>query len=330
MQNAENQVKNQQQQSNSNTIFTVQGVFVATSLSPIGSGGNIVINTDQLNLLDGARLTVASTLLADSGNIIINANRLFLENAGISATSNSGSGGNINLNITEQIELVNGSEITARAGVVASVDPNGDITLQDSINSGNGGNISIKSPIIIAFPDKTNQITGNASSGHGGNINIQTQAIIGNSLLDINASSQLGIDGIIEINNPNIDSLSSLVPNNTQPQDSSEQIVAGCSAEQGHRFVVRGKGGVSNDPTQSLNQQLIWEDQRSWNDSPVKKQKNPLVTGNSQKKNTLTNRSNFNQLIPAQSWVINQDGTITLTAKKIDRQLKTNYSNSNC
>ena len=56
------------------------------------------------------------------------------------------------------------------------------------------------------------EITANAFSGRGGNIEITTNNIFGSQFLDISASSQLGLDGEVIINDPDIDIVLIMTP----------------------------------------------------------------------------------------------------------------------
>ncbi|NES20957.1 MAG: S-layer family protein, partial [Symploca sp. SIO3E6] len=90
------------------------------------------------------------------------------------------------------------SEISATAGTA----PGG----------GNGGNITIHAPFIVAVPHEDSDITANAFTGNGGRITIFSQAIFGlefrpslTPLSDITVSSQFGLDGTVELNTLGID-----------------------------------------------------------------------------------------------------------------------------
>ena len=85
--------------------------------------------------------------------------------------------------------------------------------------------------------------------GNGGNIDITTQGIFGlefseqlTSENDITASSEFGINGIVKINNVNIDPSFGLVELPTQLKDSSQQISQGCFSNIGSTFVATGRG----------------------------------------------------------------------------------------
>ena len=115
---------------------------------------------------------------------------LSLDNASsISASTLSGEGGNIVLN-TDNLELLNQSQITASAG-----------------GSGDGGNITIDSDTILGI--QNSDITANAVGGDGGNITITADAIIGfeersrlTPFNDITATSEFGLNGTVTVNSP--------------------------------------------------------------------------------------------------------------------------------
>ncbi|NER20776.1 MAG: filamentous hemagglutinin N-terminal domain-containing protein [Symploca sp. SIO1C2] len=136
---------------------------------------------------------------SDAGNIIIDANHIFLNNQGqITAVTSSGEGGNINIDVWDLILMRHNSFISTTAGTA----PGG----------GNGGNITIRAPFIVAVPDEDSDITANAFTGNGGRITIFSQAIFGLEFRprltprsDITVSSQFGLDGTVELNTLGID-----------------------------------------------------------------------------------------------------------------------------
>ncbi len=83
---------------------------------------------------------------------------------------------------------------------------NGTITTTVKAIGGNGGNITLAPKFIVL---KNGRIKANASKGNGGNIDIDTLSIYQFSSEDltdvISASSELGIDGEIEIDSPDVD-----------------------------------------------------------------------------------------------------------------------------
>ena len=159
---------------------------------------------------DNGAIAVNSSGEGIGGDIEIEANRLNLDKSDISAETVSTDGGNISLNIKELLTLNNNSNITATAGTAQA--------------GGDGGNIDITAPFIIAVSRENSDITANAFFGNGGNININTNAIFGlevrnqrTILSDITASSEFGLEGNININTAGIDPVRGLA---NLPQES--------------------------------------------------------------------------------------------------------------
>jgi filamentous hemagglutinin family protein len=316
------------------------GLFASSVQTASGNGGDININipTSDLNIQDGASVSVSAAGEGNAGDININARSISLNRGSITATSISGEGGNINLNVADNLILRNNSLISTRAGTEES-------------GGGNGGNINIKAQFIAAVPHENSDITANAFQGNGGDINIKTQGIFGFYLSDrptlnseITASSQLGVDGTIDIQTSEIDpskGLTELPSNVTNP---SNRIVAGCSIERGDRFVITGGGGLPENPTQYLLGQVIVQDTRNLSQMNLSTQ--PIVTtpfppedyslGTSEAGDLLSRGEEMTKvilqrevtekqfvitseqpLIEAQGWIVDEDGTVILTAEPL-------------
>ncbi len=134
-----------------------------------------------------------------------------------------------------------------------------------------GGNIAINAPVIVGV--ENSDMIANAVQGRGGSINITTQGIIGlafrNTLTprtdltnDITASSQLGVNGTVQINNIGVDPNSGLVNLPVDLADPTQQIAQGCSGTQGSSFVVTGRGGVPLSPMEQMRSDRPWADTR--------------------------------------------------------------------
>ena len=147
--------------------------------------------------------------------------------------------------------------------------------------------------------------------GNGGNIDITTQGLFGLKFgeqlteeSDITASSEFGINGIVKINNVNIDPSSGLVELPGELKDSSQQISQGCSSNTGSNFVVTGRGGVTQNPSQSLNSNSSWSDIRD------------LSASRNQNNRTkeITQLSNKPAIVEATHFIRNSKGEIELVA----------------
>jgi filamentous hemagglutinin family protein len=200
---------------------------------PTGDSGNLSLNTAVLHILDKGNVNVGNQGTGDAGKLSINANNLSLDNAGsITAATASGIGGNINLN-TDNLQIDEDSQITAEAG-----------------NNGDGGNITINTTSLIA--KKNSQVTANAFAGRGGNLDINAEGLF---LFDspsniFSASSELGIDGTIQINTPDIDLQRELEQSELELPTTEEAIAGSCLARSNQQgsFIVNNGTGLPKSP----------------------------------------------------------------------------------
>ncbi|HEY9850739.1 MAG TPA: filamentous hemagglutinin N-terminal domain-containing protein [Leptolyngbyaceae cyanobacterium] len=265
-----------------------------------GQGGTLTVNAQNAIVLDNAS-QISSSATGDGGiggNIEMSGGRLQArDRSTIQATTQSGNGGNITLNIADLLILRNNSNISSTAGQAGA--------------GGDGGNITINSPFIVTFPTENSDITAQAYEGKGGNINLTVQSIFGLQVADeisditndISASSRLGIDGTVDINTPDIDPSQGLIELLSNLTDPANQIVAGCPAEGGNRFVVTGRGGLPEDPRQALRGQVVMQDLRNRTESNIGR---------------IRDRENFaianpkQPIIEAQGWILNPQGKVEL------------------
>jgi large exoprotein involved in heme utilization and adhesion len=176
---------------------------------------------------------------------------------------------------------------------------------------GNGGNITINAGFVVGVLRENSDIRANAFTGNGGRVDITAQGIYGlkfqsqdTPFSDITASSQFGISGTVTLNTLNVDPNRGLIQLPTNFSDSSNQIAQTCSPQQQHNsFVITGRGGVSPDPTEALNQTGIWQEQ---------------AEARSQKPEETIQNSKFkiqNSIIEATMLQQNPDGSISLVAE---------------
>ncbi|MCP2726936.1 two-partner secretion domain-containing protein [Limnofasciculus baicalensis] len=300
---------------------TSDGQFPSNlSASTFGAGnaGNVRVNTGRLVVSNGGELAVNSTKTGNAGDLEVVANTVRLsDRARMNATTNSGEGGNISINVRDYLLLRNGSQITAKAE-----------------GTGNGGNITIDPPFIIALENENSDIIANAFAGKGGNINITATGIYGlvptrgplnDSISEINASSETGIQGTVTINNPEVDPSSGLVKLPEELSDASNQVVVSCAAAKGNSFTIAGRGGLPEDPTGIIRGQTIWRDLQDFS-LPIKGRnttvENPqTVMSNMEGDNRLSEgdriarqRHRTSSIIEATGWVTDEEGKVTLVA----------------
>jgi filamentous hemagglutinin family protein len=281
---------------------TPSGIFASTKGT--GRAGNLMIATGKLTVSDQAEVTVSSEGIGNAGDLKVQANSVRLENGGkLTSTSALGTGGgNISLSDLNLLLLRGNSEISTNAE-----------------GEGNGGDITINTDLLIGLDNS--DITATAIKGRGGNIQINTQGIFGieprsqrTPRSDITASSELGVDGLVEINRPDVDPTSELVVLPAEIVDVSGLVAQGCAAVGGNvaggsQFVVTGRGGLPPNPTEATRSDPVLADLGS----PIQNQENRASAD-------IPIKSTFSEpdtLVEAQGWVIGSKGEVVLTAAAV-------------
>ena len=288
-----------------------------------GRGGDIKIATQNLSISDLAEVSVSSEGNGRGGNLAINANNLTLDDsASIIAETLTTDGGNINLSVSDLLILDRQSKISTTAGTAEA--------------GGNGGNINLDTEFIVAFPNGNNDITANAFNGAGGNIDITAESIFGlaarnsipvNITNDIDASSQFGLDGNISITTPDIDPTRGIDTLPVDIVDASQLITRTClgggNAQQTNKFVVTGRGGLPNNPNESLaGDASLSADWVSLPEDNLESDKQDAIDNQS----SLDNAANA--IVEAKGWKINSQGKVILTAAANDSQLNVPWLDS--
>ena len=234
-----------------------QARLLSVPFSPTApNGGAGILNitaTEDISVVGDSQISVSSSLSGENaGNLTLAANRLLVDQGGlISAKSNGGDQGNINLTLNDVLLLRRGGSITTNATETST-----------------GGNIDINVPFIVAIANENSDIVANAVQGDGGNIQITATGLFGTQfrpdvtpLSDITASSQFGVDGIVQIETPEIDPNQGLIELPSSLTDLSNQIVTGCLVAADNSFVITGQGGLPETPS-TLDSTTTWEDFR--------------------------------------------------------------------
>ncbi|MDZ7991519.1 MAG: filamentous hemagglutinin N-terminal domain-containing protein [Nostoc sp. EfeVER01] len=294
------------------------GLFANTEPSSTGNGGNIFIQprnitaSKTVTIQDDARIAVNSQGSGKGGNIQIQAESLTLDNQGlISAQTASNKGGNINLSLQDLLLLRRNSQISSTAGTAQA--------------GGDGGNVTIKTPFIIAVPSEDSNISANAFTGKGGNVDITVKSLFGiesrsrpTSLSDITASSERGVAGTVELNTPDVDPSRGLIQLPSNLVDASQQMAQGCTPRRGQtvsRFIATGRGGLPLSPNEPLRGRAVIT---NWVDLPpqaTERVTDKLSVEITDKKSTTFVTKSTNQIVEAQSWVVDPNGDIQLVAQ---------------
>ncbi len=252
----------------------LNGAGLLADTATTGQGGSITINSQTAFVDRGGLVSAVSDGTGDAGNITVNADVLSLDNESFIVTETASSqGGDITLTLQDVLLLRNGSLISTTAGVVQGAGDGGNITIDASSGS------------VVAVPEENSDITANAFTGQGGNVAITAQGIFGierrdqlTPLSDITATSQLGIDGTIQIETLALPPEQGSIALPSDFVDSSQLLAQGCEpfsaeADSGGEFFVSGRGGIGPLASETLGSEDVLEDLRlpeSWpEDGPI-------------------------------------------------------------
>ena len=170
------------------------GLFARSfSNSSTGDAGNLKVETNSLEIKDGASVSASTFGQGKGGNLTVNADTLQLKNDGTITAQSTGTGnaGNINIKlkdnfnaddgkvITQSVQSSGGNiEITTEKNIFLR--NNSDIKTTLSTTAGSGGNITLNANTIVALEDS--DILAFAAEGSGGNIAFNTRAFLSNPL----------------------------------------------------------------------------------------------------------------------------------------------------
>ncbi|MFW9264570.1 filamentous hemagglutinin N-terminal domain-containing protein [Nostoc sp. CALU 546] len=252
-----------------------------------GDSGSVTINTNELNIADGALISVKNDGSGNAGIININADAIHISNyGGITATTAIGQGGDID--ITSKFVRLDNGIISATAG-------------QQGAN-GDGGNITVDTDVLFSLENST--ITANAFEGRGGNIwiNVRDAFLFSRNSL-IEASSEFGINGTVQINGLAIDSRG--IKAAPEVVQETPKISSGCAAQSGTGTDMLTVASNSPPPNfdEYLDSQPIW--QRNFISFESIKHSSEL---------NLSTIKETTKIVEAQSWVIDSRGNVELVA----------------
>ncbi|GAB4525826.1 MAG: hypothetical protein Tsb0014_05550 [Pleurocapsa sp.] len=302
-----------------NILETNTGLFASTTNQSTGDGGNVRLVTQKnLNILNDAQISVDSLGTGNGGTLDIKANSLNLDRGTISASTQSSLGGIVNLQLTEDLNLNNNSQISARA-----------------FNDANGGNIDIDTKFLVTFPNRNNDIIANAAGeGNGGNININAEALfnilerpLNDQTNDINASSRFGLDGRVSINTIDINSLETDLDLPNKLVEDQQTNIQACRNDNINpnlnNLIIKGKDNLRAEPTAPLNSDLI-----SVNGTTT----TPTTQGQDSKLEPIATSNG--DIMPARGVIVTKDKKVILTAYPTDNinssNPRTSQNSVNC
>ncbi|MDM8566144.1 filamentous hemagglutinin N-terminal domain-containing protein [Candidatus Halobeggiatoa sp. HSG11] len=211
------------------------GIFSDTYSSE--NGGNVDIQTNNLDIANDGAISARSNDTGNAGSLTIQADTVKLINQGkVNTEAENAAGGNILINTPNLLFLQKG-EITTSVGA----------------GKGKGGDITIENPQFVVL--NQGKIKAQADAGHGGNIHIVAEQFITSPNSLISASSNLGLDGDVNIESLNVDMEGFLVVLSDKVVDVSNQMKTPCGqrlAENLNSFVVISSEGAANSPDDLL------------------------------------------------------------------------------
>jgi len=238
------------------------GAQIDSSTSSDFPGGTVTIMAGVASLTDRSVITVGTTGAGDAGDITIAVGLLTLQGGAKIASESIGSGDARTIGITaDEIRLsdstvttnanqANGGRIEIRAGTLRV--HHSAITATVNEEEGMGGNISVNANLFLL---ENSEIIARASEGMGGTIGIVAKGIVADAASVIDASSDEGSNGTV-----NIESIIDFSENAAQlPQSFAEPITLfeePCAKRlrgvQVSSFVVSGRTGVPAEPSGGL------------------------------------------------------------------------------
>ncbi len=289
------------------------GLF-ASSRRGSGAGGDIVVTTPSLSLLNGATINTSN----------------FSSNGNASSQANIGPAGNIRVIAKGgSIALKDDSVITTdtlsgdRANITLESDSlvlrRGSRITTNAFGSAIGGNINISTEALIAF--ENSDITANAVDNFGGRVVVKSGTILGTTYReqltdssDITASSALGeeFSGSVLLTTPQVDPTDGLTEMETGI-NSEEQITAACEKINSNNFVATGKGGLPEDAYQLATAQSVWNDFRLTEGVSTASQVSENVSANADTSAELIPTETA-AVVEAHSWQANSRGEVMLLA----------------
>jgi len=300
------------------------GAEVNSNTENTGKAGEINFNVADSFDLKFASINTNTSGEANGGKISISAKKLQMQDASISsAASNTGRGGDIDLQIGNLL-LLRGQNSGSSISTTAT-------------GSGDGGNITINVPngFIVTVPNENSDITANAFSGGGGKITITSLSNFGirqrsrddlsrllgtadpnqlkpeiSATNDITAFSQTSptLEGQVILNTPDVDPSKGFVELPTLLAEISEVIDTSCAAfasGEGSKFTVTGRGGLPPSPNEPLSTDVLWTDTRT----------SAITTQPQAKKEPAglpQSKPEAIKIVPATGWVFNGKGQVTL------------------
>jgi len=186
-----------------------------------------------VTIQNGASVSASSSGPGNAGNIKINAGQqLDVQNGSITTEATHASGGNIDIRAIDLIRVVNSPISSSVQGGPSTA----------------GGNITIDPKTVII---QNAQILASAEQGNGGNITITTPVFLADPASRVDASSQFGLSGTVTIQSPTSNLSGTVKQLASKPSETQALLQNRCVALAGGKestFVLAGRDTLPSEP----------------------------------------------------------------------------------
>ncbi|MEP0914356.1 filamentous hemagglutinin N-terminal domain-containing protein [Leptolyngbya sp. GB1-A1] len=259
------------------------GAQISASTSNNGRGGRLTITAPESITLtgNGSIISAETSGSGIGGNLTLQTGDLNIQNQAQVTVSSSGRGSAGSLLVDANQILLNnqgriradtsggGGNITLRSPLIL-LRNGSNITTNATGANIPGGNIDVDTRFLVGVPDEDSNISANSQDFRGGNVSINAIALYGiepsvtlTPLSDLTATGATSaLSGAIDVTTAGIDPTSGLVALPTDVADASGLIAQACPADEGNSFVVTGRGGLPPTPEQQLDDDADWQDRR--------------------------------------------------------------------
>ncbi|MEL6166527.1 MAG: filamentous hemagglutinin, partial [Cyanobacteria bacterium J06628_3] len=198
-------------------LSMTDGSYISSLSISDSSGGNVRINTDKLAITGGvfnSYYTYFSTAISgvgyrrgNSGSVTLNTDTLNIKDGAIITTSNLGSGnaGNVNVNATESVEIESFFPVAENEIFTSSISStvgSDSILIQQTSGYqalGNSGNVTVNTPLLKISDEARVSVANFGTVGTAGRLKISSDSIELNKGI-IAASAISGEGGNIDLN----------------------------------------------------------------------------------------------------------------------------------
>jgi hypothetical protein len=213
------------------------GGSIQTETTGTRPGGIITLNADHTLSLTQTQISAQSTGTANAGGIQLTASdTISLDQSTITTGATDASGGNINLTAPNMIQLIDSTIETSVQGDVLT----------------KGGNISLDPDFVVL---QNSQILAKAAAGAGGRIDVVGNVVLMDPFSVIDASSQFGISGSVNIQAPIQNLSGSIAPLPGTIVEVASLYNANCAGQKGgalSSFTVQGRDRIPLEPGELL------------------------------------------------------------------------------